>query len=82
MQCVKELKEVFADFYAIDPHLFVLNTPGCVGSTWEPEKLARTEEGIRSFLLGFGKHPVIRYGSDAFCFDFIVLRFETGAFVI
>eukprot|EP00047_Mylnosiga_fluctuans_P002059 m.222995 g.222995 ORF g.222995 m.222995 type:complete len:540 (+) comp10861_c0_seq1:41-1660(+) len=65
---VVELKEVFADVYALDPHFFVLNIPRCLQPEWDTPALVRATQGLRSFLLAFDKHPVIRYSArSALC---------------
>lgn len=61
-ESVREVKEIYADFLAVNSELFSLNIPQCLhGLNWKPEALARTIDGIAAVLLALKFRPVIRY---------------------
>ncbi|XP_065565674.1 vacuolar protein sorting-associated protein 45-like isoform X3 [Artemia franciscana] len=61
-ELVKEVQEIYADFYPIDNVLFSLNlNEPILGLEWGQLTLQRTISGIISFLLATKKNPVIRY---------------------
>lgn len=65
-ECVREIKEVYADYLAINPDLFSLNIPTSLHAlTWIPSALARSVDGIVSVLLSLKQRPVIRYRSSS-----------------
>ncbi|KAK0079672.1 hypothetical protein PV325_000961 [Microctonus aethiopoides] len=65
-EVVREVHEYYADYLAINPHLFSLGIESCAqGLTWNPEHLHRTYEGIISVLLSLKKCPYIRYQNSS-----------------
>ncbi|XP_063991078.1 vacuolar protein sorting-associated protein 45 [Diachasmimorpha longicaudata] len=65
-EVVREVHEHYADYLAINPHLFSLGIHACSeGLTWKPEYLQRSCEGIISVLLSLKKCPYIRYQSSS-----------------
>lgn len=61
-ESVREIKEVYADYLAINPDLFSLNIPTSLHAlTWLPSALNRSIDGIVSVLLSLKIRPVIRY---------------------
>ena len=64
LQVVHEVKEVFADYFAINAHLFSLGLIGAVAqnlSQWNEGVFQRTLAGLMSVLLSLKKKPLIRY---------------------
>lgn len=60
------LKELYADFVAISPHLFSLSLPNCYTSlNWSPTHLRRTVQGLAAVLLALKKFPVVRYQNSS-----------------
>ncbi|KAI3616277.1 vacuolar protein sorting-associated protein 45 [Moniliophthora roreri] len=68
-EVVREVQEYFADYAPLLPCLFSLNHMptsskplyGSSPSTWDPEALERSVQGITAVLLSLKKKPVIRY---------------------
>ncbi|KAL5482682.1 VPS45 [Sanghuangporus weigelae] len=68
-EVVREVQEYFADYAPLLPALFSLNhTPssahplyGSNPSSWNPEALERSVQGLIAVLLSLKKKPVIRY---------------------
>lgn len=61
-ESVREIKEVYADYLAINNDLFSLNIPTSLHAlTWIPSALNRCVDGIISVLLSLKLRPVIRY---------------------
>ncbi|KAL5501556.1 VPS45 [Sanghuangporus vaninii] len=68
-EVVREIQEYFADYAPLLPALFSLNhTPssahplyGSNPSSWSPEALERSVQGLIAVLLSLKKKPVIRY---------------------
>ncbi|OCB84973.1 vacuolar protein sorting-associated protein 45 [Sanghuangporus baumii] len=68
-EVVREVQEYFADYAPLLPALFSLNhTPssahplyGSNPSSWSPEALERSVQGLIAVLLSLKKKPVIRY---------------------
>lgn len=59
-------QEFFADYIAVNPHLFALNIVGCYkGVDWQPAALKRTTQGLTSALLSLKKCPMIRYQNSS-----------------
>ncbi|XP_074113197.1 vacuolar protein sorting 45 [Cotesia typhae] len=65
-EVVREVQEYYADYLAINPHLFSIGINSCAeGLTWNPVNLHRSCEGIISVLLSIRKCPYIRYQSSS-----------------
>eukprot|EP00730_Choanoeca_flexa_P005514 TRINITY_DN11964_c0_g1_i2.p1 TRINITY_DN11964_c0_g1~~TRINITY_DN11964_c0_g1_i2.p1 ORF type:complete len:582 (+),score=99.92 TRINITY_DN11964_c0_g1_i2:56-1747(+) len=68
-EVVRNVHEMYADYYAIDAHLFSLNLVGCTDSqgAWNKKVFKRALKGLLAVLLSLKKRPVIRFakGSDA-----------------
>ncbi|XP_052280669.1 vacuolar protein sorting-associated protein 45-like [Dreissena polymorpha] len=65
-EVVREVQEFFADYIAVNPHLFALNIVGCYkGVDWQPAALKRTTQGLTSALLSLKKCPMIRYQNSS-----------------
>ncbi|XP_015112096.1 vacuolar protein sorting-associated protein 45 [Diachasma alloeum] len=65
-EVVREVHEYYADYLAINPHLFSLGIYACCeGLTWNPTHLHRSCEGIISVLLSLKKCPYIRYQNSS-----------------
>ncbi|XP_054011851.1 vacuolar protein sorting-associated protein 45 [Hylaeus anthracinus] len=65
-EVVKEVHEYYADYLAVNPHLFSLGIKSCSeGLLWNPVHLHRTHLGIISVLLSIKKCPYIRYQSSS-----------------
>ena len=68
-EVVREVQEVFADYQAINPHLFSLGVPTCLDAptSWSRSSLERCTKGLVSVLLSLKKRPALRYqgGSEA-----------------
>ncbi|XP_041972438.1 vacuolar protein sorting-associated protein 45 [Aricia agestis] len=67
-ESVREVQEVFADYLAVDPHLFSFNIVGCLhGRSWNQIHLQRVSQGLLAVLLSLKKRPIVRYegGSEA-----------------
>eukprot|EP00794_Sanderia_malayensis_P009881 gene9882-10891_t len=61
-EAVKEVQEYFADYFAVNPHIFSMNIIGCsMGKNWGYEQQDRVSDGIISALLSLKKKPLIRY---------------------
>lgn len=61
-ESVREVKELYADYLAVNPNLFSLNIPTCMSRlNWLPDALARSVQGVVSILLSLKLNPVIRY---------------------
>ncbi|XP_046963784.1 vacuolar protein sorting-associated protein 45 [Vanessa cardui] len=67
-EAVREVQETFADYLAVDRHLFSFNIVGCLhGRNWNQQHLQRCSQGLLALLLSLKRRPVIRYeaGSEA-----------------
>ncbi|KAJ1935666.1 vacuolar protein sorting-associated protein 45, partial [Linderina pennispora] len=66
-EVVREVQELYADFYAVTPCLFHIGLePGThplfsEGHSWNQGALARTVQGLSAMLLALRKRPSIRY---------------------
>ncbi|CAH2093442.1 unnamed protein product [Euphydryas editha] len=61
-EAVREVQEVFADYLAVDRHLFSFNIVGCLhGRNWNQTHLQRCSQGLLALLLSLKRRPVIRY---------------------
>lgn len=61
-EVVQEVQEVYADYQAINPHLYSMGVVGCLDSptTWDRHALERCSQGLISLLLSLKKRPAIR----------------------
>lgn len=71
-EVVHEVKEVYADYLAINQHLFSFGVVGCVShenpTTWNRDAFQRTSAALTSVLLSLKKKPLIRFqGSSELC---------------
>eukprot|EP00127_Corallochytrium_limacisporum_P006953 Clim_evm7s239 gene=Clim_evmTU7s239 len=67
-EVVSEVEEFYADFLAVNPSLFHLDTPHSFGSdrqSWEAGAFERSMQGVCASLLALRKRPVIRYTSGS-----------------
>ncbi|XP_028159972.1 vacuolar protein sorting-associated protein 45 [Ostrinia furnacalis] len=61
-ETVREVHEVFADYLAVDQHLFSFNIVGCMnGRSWNQNHLQRCSQGLLALLLSLKRRAVIRY---------------------
>ncbi|KAL0818543.1 hypothetical protein ABMA28_008982 [Loxostege sticticalis] len=61
-ETVREVHEVFADYLAVDRHLFSFNIVGCMhGRSWNQNHLQRCSQGLLALLLSLKRRAVIRY---------------------
>lgn len=61
-ETVREVQEVFADYLAVDRHLFSFNIVGCLhGRTWNQHHLQRCAQGLLALLLSVKRRAVVRY---------------------
>ncbi|KAF9408084.1 hypothetical protein HW555_012106 [Spodoptera exigua] len=61
-ETVREVQEVFADYLAVDRHLFSFNFVGCLqGRSWNPHHLQRCAQGLLALLLSVKRRAVVRY---------------------
>ncbi|XP_022832014.1 vacuolar protein sorting-associated protein 45 [Spodoptera litura] len=61
-ETVREVQEVFADYLAVDRHLFSFNIVGCLqGRSWNPHHLQRCAQGLLALLLSVKRRAVVRY---------------------
>ncbi|KAK4876895.1 hypothetical protein RN001_009401 [Aquatica leii] len=59
-EVVKEVRELYMDYLAVNPHLFSLGLPTCM-SNWKSYSLQRTVQGLIAVLLSLKKCPIIRF---------------------
>lgn len=65
-ESVREVKEIYADYLAVNSNLFSLNISQCMHAlTWDRDALARTTESLTALLLSLKLRPSIRYRSDS-----------------
>lgn len=65
-EVVREVHEFYADYLALNPHLFSLGINVCTRDLrWIQTHLQRTAQGIISVLLSLRKCPFIRYQSSS-----------------
>ncbi|CAK9796073.1 Vacuolar protein sorting-associated protein 45 [Anthophora plagiata] len=65
-EVVREIHEYYADYLAINPHLFSLGITTCSqGLLWNPVHLHRTVLGIISVLLSLKRCPYVRYQNSS-----------------
>ncbi|XP_049879442.1 vacuolar protein sorting-associated protein 45 [Pectinophora gossypiella] len=61
-ECVREVQEVFADYLAVDRHLFSFNIVGCLhGRAWNQQHLQRCAQGIFSLVMSLKRRCLVRY---------------------
>ncbi|KAM3955765.1 vacuolar protein sorting 45 [Aphomia sociella] len=61
-EAVREVQEVFADYLAVDRHLFSFNITGCLhGRMWNQQHLQRCSQGLLALLLSLKRRAVVRY---------------------
>ncbi|XP_063368937.1 vacuolar protein sorting-associated protein 45 [Cydia amplana] len=61
-EAVREVHEVFADYLAVDRHLFSFNIVGCLhGRSWNQTHLQRCAQGLLSVLLSLKRRCALRY---------------------
>jgi vacuolar protein sorting-associated protein 45 len=62
-QCVKGVREYFADFFTVNRDLFTLNIDSCISLVPSTHQriLVRICDGLSAVLLALKKQPVIRY---------------------
>jgi vacuolar protein sorting-associated protein 45 len=67
LESVREMKEFYADYLAVGPHLFSLSQPVCCdpGMIWKREVYVRICDGLTSVLLALRKKPLIRYSHSS-----------------
>ncbi|CAK1541851.1 unnamed protein product [Leptosia nina] len=65
-ESVREVQEVFADYLAVDRHLFSFNIPACLhGTSWNQQHLQRCSQGLLALFLSLKKRPIIRYATGS-----------------
>ena len=68
-ELVRSLKELYADFLAVNPHLFSFNLKtSCYANSknrWDSSCLQRSAQGLLGLLLALKKCPTIRYQSSS-----------------
>lgn len=65
-EVIREVQEFFADYIAINQHVFSINLPKIGDShKWNENALKRTAQGLISVLLSLKKSPVIRYQNSS-----------------
>ncbi|CAG9126090.1 hypothetical protein JYU34_011821 [Plutella xylostella] len=65
-ETVREAQEVFADYLAVDRHLFSFNIVGCLhGRNWNQTHLQRCAQGLLGLLLSIKRRCVIRYEASS-----------------
>jgi vacuolar protein sorting-associated protein 45 len=74
MHVITQVHEYFADFYALNTHLFTFNVPACLDARLAAGAYAinpyfeRTVDGILATLLALKRRPVVRFqGSSSRC---------------
>lgn len=65
-EVVREVQEYFADYVAVNTHVFSMNIPQCGENfKWNDAALKRTSQGLISVLLSLKKSPVIRHQNSS-----------------
>lgn len=65
-EVVREVQEYFADYVAVNAHVFSVNIPRCGENfRWKEMALKRSAQGLISVLLSLKKSPVIRYQNSS-----------------
>lgn len=67
LECVKQVKELYADFFTINRDFFSLNIPTVINADpmMHSGLLTRIREGLQSVLLSLKKKPIIRYQNNS-----------------
>ncbi|XP_026313489.1 vacuolar protein sorting-associated protein 45 [Hyposmocoma kahamanoa] len=61
-EAVREVQEVFADYLAVDRHIFSFNIVGCLhGRSWNQHHLQRCAQGLFALLMSLKRRCVVRY---------------------
>ncbi|XP_013142313.1 PREDICTED: vacuolar protein sorting-associated protein 45 [Papilio polytes] len=65
-EAVREVQEVFADYLAVDRHLFSFNIVGCLhGRSWNQSHLQRVSQGLLALVMSLKKRAVVRYEASS-----------------
>lgn len=65
-ESVREVKEIYADYLAINSNLFSLNIPQCMRAlNWDRDSLNRSIESLTALLLSLKLRPSIRYSASS-----------------
>lgn len=65
-ESVREVKEIYADYLAINSNLFSLNIPQCMRTlNWDRDILNRSIESLTALLLSLKLRPSIRYSGSS-----------------
>lgn len=65
-ETVREVQEVFADYLAVDRHLFSFNIVGCLsGRLWNQTHLLRCAQGLLALVLSLKRRVLIRYEASS-----------------
>lgn len=65
-EVVREVHEYFADYVAVNAHVFSFNLPRCGENfRWKEKALKRSAQSLISVLLSLKKSPVIRYQNSS-----------------
>lgn len=67
LECVKQVKELYADYFTINRDFFTLNMPSVISTdpTTHARFLTRIREGLAAVLLSLKKKPIIRYQKNS-----------------
>ncbi|EDQ93117.1 uncharacterized protein MONBRDRAFT_13583 [Monosiga brevicollis MX1] len=67
-ETVRHVHEMYADYLAVDKHLFSFNLVGCAiegGQSWNKGIFKRCVKGLLAVLLALKKRPAIRYAAGS-----------------
>lgn len=65
-EVVKEVQELYVDYFAINPHLFSIGLSTCMlHLNWNPSSLQTIVQGLVSVLLSLKKLPTIRFQANS-----------------
>lgn len=65
-ESVREVKEIYADYLAVNSNLYSLNIPQCMRSlNWDRDALNRSMESLIALLLSLKLRPSIRYSASS-----------------
>ena len=68
MQVVRQVQEIYMDFFPLSPDLFVLNEPSCMpleAPSWNHQLFDRICDGLISVLLALKQNPTIVYQKNS-----------------